>query len=197
MKLADYSKGKIYRINCKTDLTKFYVGSTVNTLIFRLSGHQSSANNTSSINRELMKYFNSTDWDCEIVLIENYSCNSKSELLQREEYYRQLLNPPLNMYKAIVLPEERATYTHNYNVEYRQNNLDDEKARFKKYYDNNKEKMQEKNKSEEAKEAKKKWAESNKERQKEIIKCDCGGEYSRSNKSQHKKSKNHINNTAQ
>jgi hypothetical protein len=38
--MPDYSKGKIYTIRCRTDDTKIYVGSTIQSLAVRFGGHK-------------------------------------------------------------------------------------------------------------------------------------------------------------
>ena len=79
-----YSTGKIYKIVSKlTD--KIYIGSTRQTLEDRFRRHKceytaylkSNIGSTTSI--ELLKYE-----DCEIVLIELFTCESKTELKRRE-----------------------------------------------------------------------------------------------------------------
>jgi len=84
--------GKIYKIiSDSTD--KIYIGSTTKKkLSERLSQHRKDyrkwLKNPKKYDRitsfEILKYC-----DCRIVLIENYPCNNKDELRQREEFYRK------------------------------------------------------------------------------------------------------------
>ncbi len=85
---ADYSNGKIYKIICnKTELV--YIGSTCATLEQRLKRHAyycksyMEKKSNSFITSIYVIYYN----DYKIELIENYPCNSKKELEDREYYY--------------------------------------------------------------------------------------------------------------
>jgi hypothetical protein len=85
-----YQDGKIYKLTSKqTD--KIYVGSTILILNVRMTGHRTKykSGNISSI--EMLKYD-----DCIIELIEDYPCNSKKELLEREQHY-------MDLYKDIIV----------------------------------------------------------------------------------------------
>ena len=73
-----YERGKIYKIVDNTN-TNIYIGSTTQTLKERLSKHK---NNLNCRSREII---NNGDYD--IVLIENYPCESKKELETRERYF--------------------------------------------------------------------------------------------------------------
>lgn len=42
-----------------------------------------------------------------VILIENFSCATKAEILKREDHYIQTLNPPLNKYRASVSDADR------------------------------------------------------------------------------------------
>ena len=87
--MPDYQKAKIYKI---VDLNEemIYVGSTCETLSRRISNHRA--------NYKCKRFYSSHDIfdkygmdNCKILLIENYSCNSKEELLKKEgEYIKQL-----------------------------------------------------------------------------------------------------------
>jgi hypothetical protein len=73
-----YNNGKIYKIVDNTNGDVYY-GSTVKTLQERLSRHISSLNCSS---RKIIK-----NNDYNIILIENYPCESEEELKLRERYY--------------------------------------------------------------------------------------------------------------
>ena len=80
--MPNYQLGKIYSIRSyQTD--EIYIGSTVNTLSRRMTGHRcdykTGRNRTSS---EIIKY-----GDSYIELIELYPCNSKEELEREEGKY--------------------------------------------------------------------------------------------------------------
>ena len=80
----DYQNGKIYRIVCnKTGLQ--YVGSTTQPLCKRLSYHRRGYTHWSKTKTNYTwsyKVLENSDYD--IVLIENYKCDTKEELYKRE-----------------------------------------------------------------------------------------------------------------
>jgi hypothetical protein len=80
----DYKNGKIYKIvNDVNDMT--YVGSTTSALSRRFSGHKADAKRTKSQNCRFYTAVNLIGIDhFRIILIENFSCKSKSELEARE-----------------------------------------------------------------------------------------------------------------
>lgn len=97
--MLDYQNGKIHKIVCNvTGLV--YIGSTCRTLQQRLANHVSNYNCYLNGTRRYIatscKIF--ANDDNEIILIENYPCNSKTELLSRERYYTQLI-PCVNISK--------------------------------------------------------------------------------------------------
>ena len=86
-KPIDYSKSKIYRIVCDTT-GLVYIGSTVEALSRRLSGHKVAYKRYL---KGLVRYVTSFDIlkndNYKIILIENYPCNSKEELEREERKY--------------------------------------------------------------------------------------------------------------
>ena len=74
----DYSKGKIYRLDC---LALSYVGITVNTLKHRLGEHRRQSNRCSS-----KKLFGLGE-PVIITLIEDFPCETLKELMVRERYW--------------------------------------------------------------------------------------------------------------
>jgi len=78
--MTDYKNGKIYAI--KSHLTdKIYIGSTANPLNERFNTHTTAykANRLSCSSKEILQYD-----DAYIELLENYPCESRSELERRE-----------------------------------------------------------------------------------------------------------------
>ncbi len=87
--MPDYTQGKIYKIVKKDEPNLCYVGSTIQGLIKRLSKHKSKSKQEA--HRILYEKIDGKWDEWEMVLIENYPCNSKKELLQREgELIREL-----------------------------------------------------------------------------------------------------------
>ena len=92
--MVNYRLGKIYKLVSDVDNHK-YIGSTCQALSKRLCDHRSKARTKRK--RKVYKHFNEIGWDnVRIVLIERYPCNDRDELLQREDYHRQLRKPDLN-----------------------------------------------------------------------------------------------------
>src|ERR1700719_1319123 len=93
--MPDYQNGKVYKIVNDTD-DEIYVGSTCNTLAKRFGDHKYDAKYKPNIkiyqkmNRIGKEHFR-------IILIEEYPCNNKIQLISREEYWRNELNSTLNM----------------------------------------------------------------------------------------------------
>jgi len=166
-----YAEGKIYKLtNDKTD--KIYIGSTVQKLYRRLAKHKMENNECSS--KEIMLLGGS-----KIELIEQYPCNSKIELLEREQYY-------INLNKNICVNAVNARRDINYIKIYN----DTHKEEHKQYRENNKEKISkyqkehyEKNR-EKIREYGKKWAA-------ERILCECGSTISRGKVNAHIKTAKH------
>ena len=77
-----YTKGKIYIIKNKIDNSKIYVGSTIETLKSRYSKHKHDHKNYSSRCNLYKHVYDWSDW--EMTLHEDYPCNNKKELEQRE-----------------------------------------------------------------------------------------------------------------
>ncbi len=80
-----YSRAKIYRL---VGGGKTYYGSTCLSLSRRLSGHKKSYNQFLTGKRGNMTSFELLEEpDLNIVLVEEYPCNNKEQLLARERYW--------------------------------------------------------------------------------------------------------------
>jgi hypothetical protein len=121
-----YENGKIYKLLC--DDGHYYIGSTTQKLYNRFNHHKFSAKTGTS---KAYTYINSIGWDkVKIELVEDFPCNIKSELNEREEYHISKSKSDelcLNINSALLTPEER-------------------KENMKKYYEENKEKIIEQHK---------------------------------------------------
>jgi hypothetical protein len=88
--MTDYSKAKIYKIKPKGEHPPEdeYIGSTTKKyLSSRMAGHKYSFNCADGRGSSVDGLFNKYGLDeCEIELIEEYSCKTKKELLEREGY---------------------------------------------------------------------------------------------------------------
>jgi len=93
--MPDYQEGKIYKIVNDVD-DEIYMGSTCNTLAKRWGEHKSHMNQKPD-RKIYQKMVELGSEHFRIILVENYACNSKIELIAREEYWRKELNATLNM----------------------------------------------------------------------------------------------------
>ena len=83
----DFNKGKIYKItNDYND--EVYVGSTCDTLIRRFSYHKRDLKTQQCKNRKIYKLMNEIGFErFRIELIEDYPCQDKYQLIQREGHF--------------------------------------------------------------------------------------------------------------
>jgi hypothetical protein len=202
---VDYSKGKIYKItNDYND--EVYVGSTCDSIGKRFCGHKYASYEIKSKHLPLYKLINEIGIErFRIQLIEEYPCEDKYQLIQKEgEYIRELG----------TLNKRIAGRT---GQEYRKENKDKIKETQKIYHSKNKEIIKEKSKeyhnSEHAKQLRKayeqtdeykekkrildkNYRENNSEkinlRKKEIIVCECGVSFQRDGLARHKRSAKHT-----
>ena len=88
--VLDYSKGKIYKIWSPSQDIQ-YIGSTTQELSRRLGNHKKNFKLHYSKDSKYNHYYTSYEVlkceDCRIDLLESYSCNNKTELLQKEGHY--------------------------------------------------------------------------------------------------------------
>ena len=118
--MVNYQNGKVYKIiNENNEI--IYIGSTAEEkLCKRYAKHKLKAPNH------------------KIILIENYSCNSKEELRKREQEIIEEHNNLLNKQRAYNSEEDKKQYDKKYSKEYREDNKDYYKEYHKKYYEENK-----------------------------------------------------------
>lgn len=106
--MPDYQKGKIYKLEGGG---KFYIGSTTNLLSKRRGDHCSDAKEEQRQNQKVYKWFNSIGWEnVSISLVEDYPCQTKQELLERETYYIDLYHNDtnlLNVKRSLITDEDR------------------------------------------------------------------------------------------
>ena len=209
---VDYSKSLIYKLCCKDPLIEdIYIGSTTNMKV-RKGQHKTHCNNKNDKRYNQNKYQfirengGFDNWD--MIMIEEYSCNSKRELEKRERYWVDELKSSLNSIRPYISKEElnehkkeyrnqyMKEYLKEYNKEYYKNNKDTINEYRKEYNEKNKDKINEyrkeyyeKNK-EKQKEYQKKIYENNKEKinenNKVKVKCDlCGSTIAKRNLNRH------------
>ena len=109
------------------------------------------------------------DWNnWSMIEIEKYPCNDKNEARFRERYWYELLEATMNTQSPTVNLEKRKVT---------------DSVRKKIYYDQNRDKINEKHKV---------YREQRRDVNKEKHRCECGGCYTTQNKSIHFKTKIHI-----
>lgn len=159
--MPDYNKAVIYKIMCKdTNILNIYVGSTTN-FISREREHKYRYNQGSNI--YLYKFIHEnggwTNW--EMLILEQYNCNSSLELREKERYYFELLKADLNkrypkntdtdyylQNKEQIDTNNKNHYDNNelYFKQYRENHKEKNKEYAKKYRETHKEEIKQKNK---------------------------------------------------
>ena len=129
--MADYSNGKIYKI-CSLLTDKIYIGSTIHTLNHRFKEHKSDYKLYSegncrkpSYSFKMLKY-----GDCFIELLEDYPCQSQTELVIREgELQLQFIDVIVNKYIAGRTKKEHYKANREYILKqkkvYRESNKDE------------------------------------------------------------------------
>jgi hypothetical protein len=80
--MPDYSNGKIYSIRFYENDKLIYIGSTIQPLAVRFSGHKKNIN--CSLFQYIQDYYNGDFKCCYIELLEYYECNNKNELNRKE-----------------------------------------------------------------------------------------------------------------
>ena len=108
--MPNYINSKIYKLVCD-DPDKIYIGSTTQKYLSnRLSGHHQDFKKKlkATMSRELFEI-----GGVKIVLIENFPCNTKDELLSRERYYIEnfkCVNKHLPIHTKEELREHKREY---------------------------------------------------------------------------------------
>ena len=144
--MPDYSKSKIYKIYSYEN-DEVYYGSTVETLSRRMTKHRSHFKRYKEDNSKYYyTSFKILDFEsAKIELVEDFSCENKEQLLQREGYYIRNNNCVNKNIPDRTIKEYNATNKDKMK-EYYKNNKDKMKEQNKEYYKNNKDKMKEQNK---------------------------------------------------
>ena len=126
-KVIDYSKSVIYKIEHVDNPELLYVGSTTD-FIRRKASHKSKCNNSNlnSYNCKLYQIIRDNgNWELfKIMIISEFPCNSKIELIIEEEKYRKELQASLNTLKSHRTIEEKKEQIKLANIKYQENNID-------------------------------------------------------------------------
>lgn len=211
--MPHYQNSVIYKLKHNEDYddTNIYVGSTTN-FKNRKNQHKTKCNNEKNKKYNLNVYQYIRDnggWDNWVIIpIEQYSCNSKKELLIRERHHIDILKSKLNIVKpGRTLKEWYEDNKEKINEKHKDYYEDNKKKiaeKSKQHYNDNKEQILEKvkeyyqNNKKKIAEKKKNYRKDNKEkiaeRFKEKVICDnCGCEVLKHGLNRHQKSKKCIN----
>ena len=121
----DYSKGKIYKIIDESN-GDLYIGSTIQELHTRFSTHH------------IFKQYNKIMGNCKISLIEEYPCNSKRELFEREQYWMDKIDC-INKTRAFTSKKKEKEISRKRSSKHYYENKEEYINRSSKYYYENKE----------------------------------------------------------
>ncbi|MDR3550289.1 MAG: GIY-YIG nuclease family protein [Candidatus Babeliales bacterium] len=175
---VNYQNGKVYKIvSNQTD--KVYVGSTTQSLARRKSKHMSNFKMWKSGHYKNITSFEIIKLgDCQVILIENYPCNSKEELESRERYWIESLNC-VNKVIPTRTPQE-----------YREVNKEkircEQAVRNKRSYTQNKTKIDQQNKKYQLD-----HIDEIKQHKSRQFVCCCGVTFTHSNRARHSKTIKH------
>ena len=135
--MTKYNNGKIYKIEpiCDYDEGDIYIGSTTNTrLCERMTKHRHDYKKQGEKKTTAFKIFDKYGIEnCRILLLENFSCETRDELQAREGYYIRSL-------KCVNRIMNGRT-----DKQYREDNKEKKKSTDKLYYEKNKEMWTKKN----------------------------------------------------
>ena len=186
---GDYANGRIYKIEpiCEHDENEVYYGSTCQLLCKRMDKHRTDYKSWLNKKRDKTSSYDLFEKygveNCKIYLVELYPCETKEELFAREGYYIKN-NKCINRY---VAGNQLAVGIKEYHQIYRNQHKDENIEYSKIYRENNKQKLKDKRTIYVAK---------NIDRIKEYKQtknvCNCGGQYTNSDRSKHYKTKMHI-----
>ena len=155
--MVNYGKGKIYKIVNDVD-DKIYVGSTCVQLSVRKAKHKDMSKRFPK--RRLYSHIiDIGGWDhVDIILIENFPCDTKEQLHKRERYHIESLKSELNHQiptrtmkefnatdkrkeERMVYAEKNKDNIKKYKAEYYKKNKKEINQRKKKQYEENKEEI--------------------------------------------------------
>jgi DNA-binding protein H-NS len=141
-KINKYHYSKIYKLVSKKT-NDIYVGSTcIKYLSSRIGQHKNHYKLWKNGTGTYLSSFIIIEYDdCTIELIEQYKCNSKKELREREQYYIDTIPNCINKRNAYTDHNE---HMKKYHITYYQKNKDILKERQKKYRKSHKEEISKK-----------------------------------------------------
>jgi hypothetical protein len=206
--MVNYANGKIYKVEPIIDHDEgdIYIGSTTKKLLSqRMDAHRADYKRWKNGKRGKIMSFDIFEkygiQNCVIILLELVNVKSKDELQTREKYYIQSMNC---VNKSIPMGTLREWTENNKDKilekqrQYNEKNKDKITEQQREYYIDNKDKISQRLKQyrEDNKETIKLYYIDNKdkilERQKVKCTCECGIQYTHTNKARHNKGKKHM-----
>jgi hypothetical protein len=137
--MTNYTNGKIYKI-CGGD--EVYIGSTCDTLSRRFSGHKSNYKYKKSRYTSYYLFETYGIENCTIELIQDFPCDSKKDLFEREGYYIRTIK----CVNKFIVGRNQKEVKHEYMKEYTKTHKEHKNAYMKEYREKNREEHKEKNK---------------------------------------------------
>ena len=170
--MPNYANSLIYKLCCKdASITDEYIGSTTNKTK-RKQHHKTSCNNENDkiynfyVYQFIREHGGFENWD--LIVLEEYSCENKTQLLMKERECIELRKPTLNLKNPFTSREEKKEQMKEYQQknkdkineinrrcyqknkdkkkEYQQQNKDKIKQRKKEYYQQNEDKIKQQQK---------------------------------------------------
>ena len=159
-----YKNCKIYKVVDNVNPNNVYIGSTCKTLAQRISQHRTNYKEYIKFNKTkgfVSIYDIIENGDFDIILIENFPCNNKDEMNQKERYFidtMECINKNTKIKNNIIVHEilkkeeleiiidKKKVYRKEYYLKRVKNNeIDKDKAREyrKKYYNKKKDQQEE------------------------------------------------------
>jgi len=185
---SDYSTGKIYRLRNTVD-EKTYIGSTRQTLQERMHKHKHQA--TARPTQKVYAHLNTIGWqNVSIELIENYPCENKAELCEREHHWCRTAKPELN--SCLTMTEEDLKQAHrDNNRKWARAHPEEVKAQHKAWEAKNREAINAKSKQyvREHKDQRKSTCKRYFQK-KPVVACGCGGQAKDPHR--HSRTKKHL-----
>ena len=168
----NYQIGHIYKIICNLNNSFCYIGSTFKTLNTRWQGHIIDYKNNYG-NFSIHQYFDKYGIEnFKIILIKSYNVVR----VDNKDFKH------LWAYETLWIYKNKKTAV-NCQLPFSPMKYLNEKENKKKYYQENKKKIDEKHKE---------YSKENKDKLKEKFNCECSGKYTKQNISTHLKTKKHI-----
>ena len=216
--MTDYSKGQIYKV-VDNGLNMCYIGSTVQPLCKRMSGHRIGYERFLNGKGDRVAVYNIFDEygteNCKITWIEDFSCNSKKELQAREGHHirnNDCVNKRIegrtnkeyrDEHREQIQDRKKHHYQNNRQVilektqVYRDNHKEESKEYFKQRYIEKKDEISENKKEhrqnnlEKVREQERQSYHRNKAVKNRPYTCECGVSLCHSGKARHKKTQKH------